>query len=117
MSWSSLEPLDRAFIAIAACLILLLAGVVRTWALSHRLMKRNLEVNGLIADQALQIEDLRHRLIRLESVSQAHEADERKRHDEGVATLLESLLDFNESLRNSPGGKPSIGPNTGAEAS
>ena len=104
MSWISLEPLDRALIAIVLCLLLLVLGMSRAWILIHRLRVKNAEIDELAATQSLQIEELRRRLARMEGVSQAQEADERGRHDEGVSELLGSLLQWNESLRNSPGG-------------
>lgn len=103
MSWISLEPLDRALIAIALCLLLLVVGMGRTWILIHRLRAKNAGMDELAAGQSLQIEHLQRRLARMEGVSQAHEADERGRHDVGVAELLGSLLQWNESLRSSPG--------------
>jgi hypothetical protein len=103
VTWISLEPLDHAVIALALCLLLLVVGVTRTWLLIHRLGAKNAEMDELFAAQGLQIEDLKRRLARMEGVSQAHEADERGRHDEGMVEMLDSLLQWNESLRGSPG--------------
>jgi hypothetical protein len=103
VSWSSLEPLDRTAIAVGLCLLLLVLGLSRAWILIHRLRSKTAGIGELAAALGLQIEDLKRRLARIEEMSQAHEADERGRHDEGVTELLGSLLQWNESLRGSPG--------------
>ncbi len=99
MTWPLLEPVDRIALGLSLCLLLLVIGLVRSWSLSRNLQIVQTELREKLSKQTLHLGEMQHRLDRLEEVSEAQEADERNRHDDGVVEILGSLLQFNESLR------------------
>lgn len=104
MNWLPFESLDRALLGISLCLLLLLAGLVRSWSLLRVLQTAQRELEERVSNQNFRLEHLQHRLDRVEVFSEAQQADARTHHEEDMVEVLDSLLRFNESLRPSPKG-------------
>lgn len=107
-----LAPLDRMALFVAICLLLLAAGLLRSWSLCHSVRARQAEIETRTIDQVRRIEDLQRRLDHVEGFTSAQEEDARSQHDDSVAEVLGSLLDLNESLRHSTGPEKRGGPRT-----
>lgn len=104
MSWLLFESVDRVLLGISLCVLLLLAGLVRSWSLLRGFQAAQTELEERAADQSSRLEHLQRRMERVEVVSEARQADARIHHEEDVVEVLDSLLRFNESLRPSSRG-------------
>lgn len=84
---STILPFGLAFSTL-----LLAVALWWTWRSLYQLRLKE-------AEQQRRQEDIERRLQRLQMVSEAQEEDERVRHDEDIKEVLESFLEYNESLR------------------
>ena len=97
--------LDRATLAIGGCILLLAAGLLRAWSLSHHLHASHEDLVRSVDDQRASLDELRLRLDHIQRFSDAQKEDTRSRHDGEVVEMLGSLLQLNESLRRSHAGE------------
>lgn len=98
-----LDPSLRALLGLSVCLLLLLAGLARSWSMGRGLRMEQAALAARVADQELRLEQVQQRLERVEDVGEAQVSDARTRHGEDVVEVLDSLLRLNESLRPASG--------------
>lgn len=97
------DPLMKVLLCLSACLLLLLAGLARSWSKVRELQLEQTALAAHVAGQEHRLEQIQQRLERVEDVGEAQVSDARVRHGEDVVEVLDSLLRLNESLRPASG--------------